>query len=91
MAARSGLLCPPRDVTSAALGVASLAWVPLSLWPHAAVSAWPGASLGLLALALAVFWGRIGPRMLGTLAGTCGVLLGSGQIAVLWGVAILAQ
>jgi hypothetical protein len=71
------------------LGVAALAWLPAALWPAAGLPAWPGVSLGLLAVLLS--WGRGGAllRALGGIGGLLAVLAGTAQIAVLWGAAWL--
>jgi hypothetical protein len=69
------------------LGMAALAWLPASLWPRAALPAWPAVSLGLVAVL--VSWGRGGAllRALGGIAGLLAALVGAAQIAVLWGAA----
>ena len=69
------------------LGVGALAWLPASLWPKAALPAWPAVSLGLLAVLIA--FGR-GGALLRALGGICGLMaaaVGAAQIGVLWAAA----
>jgi hypothetical protein len=77
------------DAACLALGVASLAWLIPALWPNARWPAWPSVSLGAMALLLACRPGRAGLRGLASIAGFTGVVLGSVQIAVLWGSALI--
>ncbi|MCX4244578.1 hypothetical protein [Paraliomyxa miuraensis] len=69
------------------LGLGALAWLPASLWPRAGLPAWPGVSLGLLAVLISL--GR-GGALLRALGGICGLLaaaVGAAQIGVLWAAA----
>lgn len=78
----------PRTATRAGTVVAMLAVVAAiaSLWPDARLPAWPAASLGIAAFALA--WGRgpVGASTVAGLVGAAAALVGGAQIAVLWGI-----
>lgn len=81
---------PPGAVaawTCMVLGLGALAWLPASLWPRAALPAWPAVSLGLLAVL--VSWGRGGAlmRAVGGICGFLGAAVGAAQIGVLWAAA----
>jgi len=79
----------PRAWAAAGLGLwAALATV-LALWPGLGVPAWPGASLGCFAVATALGPGPIGPKAIGTVLGSAAVVLGLGQVAVLWAAALV--
>jgi len=66
--------------------MASVAWLPLGLWPDLGLPAWPSASLGLAALALSWLPGRALRRGLGAFLGLVGLALGIAQIAAQWAV-----
>lgn len=80
---------PRIDVTGLGallLGTSALAWLPAALWPHAGLPAWPSVSAGLVALGLSLGKGRPVVRALAAITGLTAAVLGSIQIAVLWGV-----
>jgi len=80
---------PQRDLGSLSLpvGVVSLGWGVALLIPSLpALPAWPAASLGIIALALARVPGRALPRGLGAFTGVLGLLLGTLEILALWGI-----
>lgn len=72
------------DGVCAACGVLALAWTIGSAWPGLGLAAWPAASLGLVAFALALAPGRVIPKALGTICGFLGLLGASVEIAALW-------
>jgi hypothetical protein len=69
------------------LGLGSAVATIAALWPAAGVPAWPGATTGLLAVALAFGPGPIGAKAVATLFGSGAAMLGTLQIAVLWAAA----
>jgi hypothetical protein len=69
------------------LGTLALAWVPAALWPGAGLPAWPSVSAGLVAMGLSMGRGRPVIRALAAITGLAAAVLGSIQIAVLWGIA----
>ena len=77
----------PRPWGAAALplGLAATGWAAASMapwgWP-----AWPGASLGILAIATASLPGPSLFRGLGAFAGLLGIVVSGVQILALWGV-----
>ncbi len=68
----------------AALGSSAILADRASLWPSAAVPAWPAGTLGLLALAACGFQGDIRPRALGTLCASSAVALCTLEVGALW-------
>lgn len=77
----------PTDVLCLACGGISLGWVLVGLHPGLALPAWPAASCGILALALAFPPGRALPRGVGAFLGLWGLVAGLARIGLLWGLA----
>ncbi|HET6583196.1 MAG TPA: hypothetical protein VFG69_07110 [Nannocystaceae bacterium] len=73
-----------RAWAAAAVGLGAVVATIAALWPALGVPAWPGASLGCGAAALALGPGPIAPKAVATLLGTGAATLGVGQIAMLW-------
>src|SRR5688500_10845436 len=76
-----------RARTAAALGLVAAAATLAGLWPGAGVPAWPGATTGLVAVALALGPGPVGAKAVASLSGSGAAMLGALQIAVLWAAA----
>ncbi len=79
------------DLVALALALASVLWLAPALWPDAQLPAWPGASLAVLALALARRPGAPVVRASATILASLGLLGALAQIAALAGVAWLAR
>jgi hypothetical protein len=77
-----------RARVAAALSGLALAGAAASLWPGLQAPAWPACAIGLVAVALALEPGPIGPRAAATIGGAVAVLLGWVQVLALWGVAL---
>jgi hypothetical protein len=74
---------------AALVAVAAVAAAGASLWPGLGAPAWPAASLGLAALAMAAHDGPIAPRASATVLGMAATATGWAQLVLLWTAAAL--
>ena len=74
---------PWTDLASLGAGLASVAWVGVSLLPGG-FPAWPSVSLGLIGVGLAWPSGRALPRAVGVFLSLLGIAVGAAQIAGLY-------
>lgn len=72
---------------AAALGVVATVATVLALWPGAGVPAWPGTTLGLVALALGLGPGPGGAKACATVLGSMAAVIGGLQLGALAAVA----
>lgn len=73
---------------AAALAAAALLLAIAGAWPGLRMPAWPGAVLGLAAIAMGLRQGPVLARAVATVGGAAAALVAGLQIAVLWGVAV---
>lgn len=74
-----------RGRACALAGSLALVLAALSLWPGASVPAWPAASLGLLAWAVAALGpAPVVPKAVGTITAFVALVAATAQIGLLW-------